>query len=198
MSGPGAGVGGNLPPEDQLLVPPGYGSLRQEDFTLTLRDGSLQLKATPLEEWVIRLAAPDTYRRLEALRTSHEEALDRNAPRDGTFFMVSFFSQDDGRAFYPEDVHLASLGRRYEAETIRPMTAGWGSQLLGSRETQSAVYVFDGSVSFDADLVLEYRGVRNTDWARILPDLMSEQARVRARARTVSLRPVPRSPGRTF
>ena len=36
----------------ELLVPPGNGTLRQDDITLTLEAGDLQLKVTPLEEWV--------------------------------------------------------------------------------------------------------------------------------------------------
>ena len=177
---------GGLPPEDQLLVRPGYGSLRQEEFTLTLRDGDVQVKMTPLEEWVIRLAAPDTYDRLAALRSGHEAALRSSSSSSGSprLFLVSFYSEQVGLGFHPEDLHVANLGRRHRPLAIRPMTPGWGTQRLGQRQVESAVYGYSGEVSLDADLVSEYRGARSDEWATILPDLLAEQARVRGSAGT--------------
>lgn len=176
---------GPLPPEQQLLVPPGYGSLRQEEFTLTLREGDVQIKMTPLEEWVIRLAAPDTYQRLSALRASHEPGL-RSSVSAGPppkLFLVSFYSEEAGRSFHPEDLHVANLGRRHLPSSIRPMTPDWGTQRLTQRQVESAVYAYSGEMSLDAGLMSEYRGVRSDDWTRILPDLLAEQARVRSRTR---------------
>jgi hypothetical protein len=172
---------GALPPEERLLVPPGYGSLRQEEFTLTLRDGDVQVKMTPLEEWVIRLAAPDTYDRLSTLRRGHEAALRSPASSTGSpkLFLVSFYSEGIGLTFHPEDLHVASLGRRHRPLAIRPMTPGWGTQRLGQRQVESAIYGYSGEVSLDVDLVSEYRGARSDEWATILPDLLAEQARVR-------------------
>ena len=64
------------------------------------------------------------------------------------------------------------------------MTPGWGTQRLGQRQVESAVYGYSGEVSLDADLVSEYRGARSDEWATILPDLLAEQARVRGSAGT--------------
>ena len=73
----GQGVVDALPGDAErsarLLVPPGHGTLRQDDITLTLLAGDLQLKVTPLEEWVLRLAAPDTWSRLSSLAATHRE-----------------------------------------------------------------------------------------------------------------------------
>ena len=49
------------------MVPPGYGTLLQDQISLRLQRGDLLIKVTPLEEWVIRLTAPDTYDRLRSL-----------------------------------------------------------------------------------------------------------------------------------
>lgn len=170
------------PAEDQLLVPPGHGSLHQEQITLTLRHGEVQVKVTPLEEWMIRLTAPDTYRRLSALARSHASALAGDRREAPTLVLVSFHSDVEGAAFHPEDLHLESPGRRYAPDAIRPMTGGWGTQRLHGRRPESAVYAFDPGLDFDVDLVAEYRNVRNVEWARILRDLLAEQARARARA----------------
>jgi hypothetical protein len=181
-TGSAASPAGDLPPEDQLLVPPGYGSLRQEEITLSLRDGAVQVQMTPLEEWVIRLAAPDTYRRLSALRASRQPSpASSSSASPGKLFLVSFYSEEEGQEFHPEDLHLESLGRRQLATAIQPMTPGWGTQRLGQRQAESAVYAFRDDVTLDAGLVAEYRGVRNHDWTMILADLLAEQARVGGR-----------------
>lgn len=182
-TGGAAPAAGGLPPEEDLLVPPGFGSLRQDDISLTLVDGPVQVKVTPLEEWMIRLTAPDTYQRLSALARAHTAALDRESGEtDRTLFLVSFYSLEQGAAFHPEDLHMESRGRRYDPRAIRPLTPGWGTQRLAQRQAQSAVYAYNGAVDFDVDLVAEYRGVRNADWAVVLRDLLAEQARARARA----------------
>ena len=41
------------------LVPPGYGTLTQAQFTLELASGTLQIQVTPLAESVIRLLLAD-------------------------------------------------------------------------------------------------------------------------------------------
>lgn len=180
----GAGVAG-LPEAERLLVPPGYGSLLQDEITLTLLAGSVQVKVTPLEEWMIRLTAPDTYQRLSSLARSHGAAL---APAPGreapTLFLVSFYSEEQGAVFHPEDLHLENSGRRFAPGAIRPMTQGWGTQRLEQRRAESAVYAFPPGVDFTVELVAAYRGTRNADWALILRDLLAEQARARARAGT--------------
>jgi len=143
------------------------------------------VRMTPLEEWVVRLAAPDTYQRLSALRTSREAPIGTSSsplPPE-KLFLVSFYSEEVGLDFHPEDLHLESLGRRQLPVAIRPMTPGWGTQRLGQRQAESAVYAFLGEVSLDAGLVAEYRGVRNHEWTRILADLLAEQSRVRGQTR---------------
>jgi hypothetical protein len=139
------------------------------------------VKLTPLEEWVIRLAAPDTYARLSALRSGHEAAL-RSSSSTGSpkLFLVSFYTEGVGLTFHPEDLHVANLGRRHRPLAIRPMTPGWGTQRLGQRQVESAVYGYSGELSLDVDFVSEYRGARSDQWAAILPNLLAEQARVRS------------------
>ncbi|MGD2070452.1 MAG: hypothetical protein PVI57_17380, partial [Gemmatimonadota bacterium] len=145
----------------------------------------LQLKVTPLEEWMIRLTAPDTYDRLSELAAAHRPVLaERSGVASPKLFLVSFFSDEAGVGYDPEDVHLVSRGRRYRPLAIRPVTAGWGTQRLPQRETRMAVYAFPPAVDMDLGMMLEYGGVRNRQWDGILQVLQSEHARVRARAGT--------------
>ena len=48
----------------RLLVPTGYGSLKQEDVAIRVARGGLQVQAIPLDESIIRVLSPDSYRAL--------------------------------------------------------------------------------------------------------------------------------------
>jgi len=164
------------------LVPAGYGTLRQEELTLTLRPGPLVLKVTPLEESVIRLAAPDTYRRLGELALRHRGPLQRRAgSSDVTLFLVSFFSDEPGTVFQPEDVQLVNRGRQHRPLAIQGVTGGWGTQRLRQQETQMAVYAFP-ELDLSLALTAVYGDARTEEWERILRTMEVERARVRARA----------------
>lgn len=185
-SAPGGsgGPGGGAPPaaEAGLLVPPGYGTLHQDDVSLSFRSGELQVKITPLAESVVRLTAPDTYRRLHGIAESHREPLVRRTGRPApVLFLVSFFSLMPDVPYEPEALAIVSRGVRHRALAIRPVTPGWGTQRLDQRETRLAVYAFSEDVDLETELVVVYRGVRNDAWARILADLQAERERVRAR-----------------
>lgn len=164
-----------------VLVPPGYGSLTQAEFTLALQSGALQIRVTPLAESVIRLAAPDTYQRLAGLAASAREALRSGAQEDLPLFLVSLFSRAPSIAYEPENLHIVSGGLRYRPTAIEAITPGWGGQRLRQEETQLAVYAFDPRIDLEIALSVEYEGAINTSWDRILNRLELERARVRAR-----------------
>ncbi len=164
-----------------VLVPPGYGTLTQAEFTLVLESGDLQIQITPLAESVIRLAAPDTYERLAGLSASAGAALQSWA-RDGSpLFLVSMFSRAPTITYEPENLHVVNGGLRYRPMAIDAITPGWGGQRLRQEEPQIAIYAFEPGIELEIGLMVEYEGVTNTDWDRILNRLESERARVRAR-----------------
>lgn len=165
------------------LVAPGYGTLRQDEFTVSLRSGALLIKVTPLAESVIRLAAPDTYDRLHALAESRRsEAEAATVPSAPELFLVSFFSYEPNVAFQPEDLQLVQFGRLARARTVLPVTPGWGKQRLQQQETQIAVYVFGEAFDYEQPLAVRYGVEESGDWDRIIRVLEVERAKVRARA----------------
>ncbi|HEV2132025.1 MAG TPA: hypothetical protein VGR27_13015 [Longimicrobiaceae bacterium] len=184
-----------LPPPEQPepsraaaeLPPAGFGTLRQDQFTLELRDGAVLLRATPLEEEVIRLAAPDTYRRLTGLAEQQRAALrERPLPGVGSgspvLLLVSFFSREGGAAFEPSEVAIESGGQLLRPLRVEGLTPGWGEQRLRAQEPQSAIYVFGSALDLGQPFVLRY-GTRSTEgWREILPLLREENSRARARA----------------
>lgn len=167
-----------------VLVPPGYGTLAQAEFTLALESGALQIQVTPLAESVIRLAAPDTYQRLAGLAESARESLRFGTREDRPLFLVSLFSRAPMVSYEPENLHLVNGGLRYRPSAIHAITPGWGGQRLRQEETQMAVYAFDPSIDLEISLSVEYEGAINTSWDRILNRLELERARVRARIRS--------------
>lgn len=184
---PGAapsGPAGEGTTEPSLLVPSGYGTLLQDQVTLRIQKDDLLIKVTPLEEWIIRLTAPDTYLRLRSLALTHGERATRQMlPSPPALFLVSFFSYQPNVTYEPEDLLLMNRGLRYRPLGIAPVTPSWGMQRLGQQETQMAVYAFDGGMDLTTDLGVEYQDLRNETWRDgILPVLIAEASKARARA----------------
>ncbi len=164
-----------------VLVPPGYGTLAQAQFTLELESGALQIQVTPLAESVIRLAAPDTYQRLTGISASAGASLRSRTREESPLFLVSMFSRAPTVTYEPENLHIVNGGLRYRPTAIQAITPGWGGQRLRQQETQLAVYAFDPGIELGIALIVEYEGVSDPSWQTILNRLEAERARVRAR-----------------
>lgn len=167
----------------QALPPAGYGTLRQNDVSVDIVSGALDLKITPLAESVTRVTAPDTYQRLSALANRYRpEALRRSGAATVSLFLVTAYSESPDVPFVPEDLQLISKGTRLRAAAVVPVSAGWEQQRLRQRQPEMAVYAFAGNVDLESDLVIAYGMVQSAAWNRILPQVRAERARVRARA----------------
>ena len=174
-----------VPADTSELVAPGLGTLKQDEFTIGIRSGNLLVKVTPLSEHVIRLAAPDTYKRLHALAESRRaEALKQSRGNQPELFMVSFFSYSPDVDFNPEDVQIDYSGKLLRAVSIMPLTPSWGKQRLGQQETQAAVYVFDEPMDFELPIVMKYGTEENRDWQRVIPKLQVERGKIQSRQKT--------------
>jgi len=160
------------------VPPPGFGTLLQDEISISLVSGDLELKVTPLAESVTRVTAPDTYRRLSGIAEAHRSST--QAP--GSLFLVSFYSEQPDVTFVPEEVQLISRGFRIRPGTITPITPTWGQRRVRQRETEMAVYAFVGSVDLESDLALAYGLEQTQEWSGILPRVQAERARARARA----------------
>lgn len=165
------------PPGD-LLPPPGYGTLRQDQVTMSLRSRDLEVQVTPLEESVTRVTAPDTYERLSGIASAHRGS----APEGARLFLVSFFSNEAGVRFAPEEVQLLSRGFRTRPAAILPVTPTWGEHRLTQQRTEMAVYAFPPELDLEGELVLVYGLEETTEWSAILPRIQAERGRARARA----------------
>lgn len=165
------------PPGD-LLPPPGYGTLRQDQVTMSLRSRDLEIQVTPLEESVTRVTAPDTWERLSGIASAHRGS----APEGARLFLVSFFSNEAGVRFAPDEVQMLSRGFRTRATAILPVTPTWGENRLTQQRTEMAVYAFPPELDLEGELVLVYGLEETTEWSGILSRVQAERGRARARA----------------
>jgi hypothetical protein len=166
------------------LVPAGLGTLKQDEFTMALRAEALLVKVTPLEESVIRLAAPDTYNRLLSLRESRmRDARARSGADMPQLFMVSFFSYQPDVVFQPEDLQIEHQGRLMRAAAILPLTPAWGKGRLSQQEIATAIYVMGESFNYELPITVRYGMFENGEWQRIIPKLQVERGKVSGRAK---------------
>ena len=181
----GAPAGGGAAAESfsrqEGLVPPGYGTLRQDQVTVALRNGPLLIKVTPLSESVIRLLAPDTYTRLHGLAEARREEAARRTARSPELFLVSFFSYQPDTAFQPEDVQLLHQGQLLRPLAIFPITSGWGSQRLQQQDNQSALYAFESPIDYDQPLTVRYGPEEADGWRTVINLLRAERNKVLSR-----------------
>lgn len=176
----------NKPDSAANMVPAGFGSLRQDEIAIRLEAPGLVLRAVPLDEGIIRLLTPDSYRVLRELQESNRpriaDILRRNGGRPPALWYVSFYGIDPDTRFSPLDLVITSGGRDFRAIDVIPLSAGWGEQRLRQRETQSAIYIFDGEIDTDHPLTVRFLSERDESWEQTLQRIERERALVRARA----------------
>jgi len=164
-------------------IPSGFGTLRQDQISIRLRRGEVEILVVPLEEAIIRTASPDTWERLSALGEGHRRWFRDRTGTEGAFrlFLVALYSESVTEPFEEEELVLVSGGLRTRAVGIRGITPTWDQQRLLPGEAQMAVYAFPPEISLGPDLEVEYREIRTREWSRILPLVQAEQARIRGR-----------------
>lgn len=168
------------------LLPPGYGSLRQDDLSLHIDAGTVLVRALPLDEALIRLLTPDSYRALHDLKEGSRNDIDAIARRYGgrpvSVWLVSFYGVEPNARFTPGDLIVTSGGRDFRPYDILSLTVGFGENRLRQRETQSALYVYDGDVQVNQPVSITYQGAIDASWEQTLQTIERERAMVRARS----------------
>jgi hypothetical protein len=168
-------------------IPLGFGTLRQDEIAIRIELQGLIVRAIPLDEGLIRLLTPDSYRALRELQESNRQSIAavkrRTGGREPDLWYVSFYGVEPDVHFSPRDLVITSAGRDFRALEVLPLSSGFGEQRLRQRETQSAIYLFDESIDLDQPLTVTFQSVRNDSWGeQILTRVERERALVRARA----------------
>jgi hypothetical protein len=167
-------------------VPAGFGSLRQDDIAIRLEPQGLIVRAIPLDERVIRLLTPDSYRALRDLEESNRRTIESITRRTGgrrpDLWYVSFYGREENARFSPMELVITSGGQDFRPLDVIPLSTGFGEQRLRQRETQSAVYVYPGDIDVDHPLVVSFQGQQSVIWEQLLQRIERERALVRARS----------------
>lgn len=168
-------------------VPVGFGTLRQDEIAIRIELQGLIVRAIPLDESLIRLLTPDSYRAMRELQESNRQSIAavrrRTGGREPDLWYVSFYGVEPDVHFSPRDLVITSAGRDFRALEVLPLSSGFGEQRLRQRETQSAIYLFDESIDLDQPLTVTFQNVRSDSWGeQILVRVERERAMVRARA----------------
>jgi len=186
-----AGQARSLPPitddtTGRVNVPVGFGTLRQDEIAIRIELQGLIVRAIPLDENLIRLLTPDSYRALRELQESNKQAIAavtrRTGGRTPDLWYVSFYGVEPDVHFSPMELVITSSGRDFRALEVLPLSSGFGEQRLKQRETQSAIYLFDEAIDLDQPLTVTFQNVRDDSWEQVLTRVERERALVRARA----------------
>jgi hypothetical protein len=172
---PGSHSGGHAAePETTTLRDAGpAGTLRLEQISASFSTGDLQVRVTPLEEPVLRLAAPDLAQRLRGLAAEYR----RNGDHGGTLLMVTYTVSVPDQRFSPTDLRFSVGGRRLEVADIRPLTAGWGEERTRPRQAEAGIYLLAEPIDPFTAFRLDYGTVTSDAWQDVLPRLVAERSR---------------------
>ena len=168
-------------------LPPGYGTLSQNDLALRVRNDDLEIRFIPLDLRVTRLLARDAYQSILGLVEANRRAIDSVASSGGVsqpgLALVSFFGLRPDVHFDAQRVTLLIRNRVFQPLGTIPLTPRFTSGQLGVRDQASAIYVFEESIPVDDSFELSYGALTSDDWQNKQSALERERARVAARAR---------------
>jgi hypothetical protein len=171
------------------LPPPGFGSLKQSDLALRLRNDDLEVRLVPLDPRVTRLLARDAYESLEGLVRSRRTSIDSLARVSGIsvpgLALVTFFGGREGARFDPSNLNLGIRNQFLRPRGIVPISPRFTSQQLNVREQVTAIYLFDELLPVDDDFNVSYQGLLSENWQNKQRVLDRERGRVSARSRMV-------------
>jgi hypothetical protein len=146
----------------------------------------ISVRLIPLDENVIRVLAPDSYRALRQLVDSRRDQIDRLARAHGLqtpqVWYVTFFGLAVESRFTPTDLTVTSAGREFRPLEILPLSSGFSEERLQARETRSALYLFEDGLDDTQPLTVAMGTARSADWQGILLTIERERALIRSRA----------------
>ena len=139
----------NLPSSEQVL-PPGFGTLKQEDLQIALATTALEIRFTPLDPRVINLLAPDAYTAMAALVKNNRPRIDSAArvnavSRPGIAF-VQFYGLQPGANFDAQSLVLVFRGRLLRPISIIPYSQKFTDGRLEPRQLVTAFYLFEEQI----------------------------------------------------
>jgi hypothetical protein len=164
-----------------------YGTLKQNDLALRVRNEDLEIRFVPLDARVTRLLANDAFQSLRSLVQSRRRSIDSVASRAGVtepgLALVSFYGLRSESRFDPQILIVRLRSRELQPLGIIPINARFTSNQLTQREQASAIYLFEEDLPVEDSFSLSYGALISDDWQTKQQLIDRERARVSARAR---------------
>jgi len=171
------------------LPPVGYGTLGQEDISVTLVGADFTVGFIPLNESIIRLLRPDTYNSMRRLRQSMGDEIAETARRHGirepAVFFVSFFGRGQQVRFNPEALTITGQNRSFRPIAMLANSRAFSERQLSQRETATAIYIYEDGIRLADPFTLSYEGRSSNQWQVIIRLLERERAAADARAAAI-------------
>lgn len=171
--------------DDGDLLPVGMGSLNQDDLAIRLRNDELEIRFAPLDERLLRLLAPDSYRALHSLRDREQAQIDSISRAYGVsdpgVVFVSFHARQSGARFEPQLLSIGVRSRQLYPIGIIPLSPSFSSQQLELRQQASAIYLYEDPLPINEPATVSYAGMTSSEWERKLATLERERARIGSR-----------------
>ena len=178
-----------VPPDPMGTMPPmGYGSLTQQQLSLTIANSQLTVRFQPLNERLLRLLAPDAYRALSGLVASRSAAIDSVSRESGAtqpgLMLVTVYGNVPDVRFDPTLIGVSVNARRIDPVGIIPLDANFSRQQLAIRTVGMGLLVFSEELPVYSPMVFTYGTAAAEGWAGKISSFDRELARVSARARS--------------
>lgn len=188
----------DLPDDIDSLPSAGLGRLTQDQISITLQQGDLQIRFLPLNKGLLRLLAPDGYASMRSILQSRQPAIDSAAQRAGItrpgVVLVTFFSQRDNVTFQPQNLFLDQRNQIFRPVAIIPYSPGFTGQQLQARGQATAIYVFELPVPVFEGFQVGYGATVSDAWNDVMPGIKRERDRVVNRWRQSHADTTSRSP----
>lgn len=182
-AGPASGQSG----ERARPLPPGYGTLSQDNLSLRMQNDELEIRFIPLSPRILPLLARDAYQSFRTLLENNRRGIDSVAARAGVaqpgLALVSFFGRRPDVRFDAQTLTLLIRNRIFRPLGLLPLTPRFTSQQLGVRDQVSAIYLFEEDIPVDDSFTVSYGTLNSEDWQSKEQLLNRERARVAARSR---------------
>lgn len=179
------------------MPPIGFGSLTQEQTSISIANSQLTVRFQPLNERLLRLLAPDAYRALSGMIASRRAAIDSVSRMSGTslpgLMLVTVYGNVADVRFEPTLIGVSMNSRRFDPVGIIPLDANFSRQQLQRQTVGMGLFIFAEELPVYSAMAFSYGTVAAEGWASKISTFDRELARVSARAGSQATQQVPGS-----
>lgn len=165
-------------------IPPGLGTLSQDDVALTIRQEELEVRVVPLDERLLKLLTSNTYRSLHDIARSRDNQIDSVARQNGVsapgLLLVTFFGRRQGARFDPQNINLVIRNQLWRPIGMVPYSTNFNSQQLDQRQQATGIILFEEPIPVFEAFQVSY-GAASADWEGKIAKIQRERSRVLGR-----------------